>query len=430
MRRKGLSEKAILAALLVENAARCNPPLPGDELESIAASIGHYPPATMLGVPATEGDGGLAQLREAFTRRLLLPDTSVVDITLAAVVAHRMSGDPVWPLLVSPPSGGKTEVIRALSGAPEVYPLSSLTAQTFVSGMMGRSKASLLRRLDDMGKSFLTLKDFTTVLTLHRDARAEILAQLRELYDGSYSKEFGTGEGVSWEGRLGFLAGVTPAIDTHHSATAILGERFTYLRMPATARVGLGRTALEESGTEHATREELRQAVAGFLAGLAIPASAPALDEVTKDWLVAVANLVTWTRSAVQRDGFSRDILIVPLPEAPARFVKQLACLYRALIVMGCTGPEARALVDRAALDSCPPERMAVLRFLAGRDADADTQTIADGVALPTMTAKRIAEDLTALRLMDRAGGRGGPGGGHHWSLSLDGARLWTEARL
>ena len=45
MRRPGMSEAAILAALLEENERRCQPPLPRAEVEKIAASIARYEPA-------------------------------------------------------------------------------------------------------------------------------------------------------------------------------------------------------------------------------------------------------------------------------------------------------------------------------------------------------------------------------------------------
>ncbi|MFC1988048.1 bifunctional DNA primase/polymerase [Chloroflexota bacterium] len=44
MRRRGLSQDAILAALLVENRERCQPPLPEYEVRRIAGSVGRYQP--------------------------------------------------------------------------------------------------------------------------------------------------------------------------------------------------------------------------------------------------------------------------------------------------------------------------------------------------------------------------------------------------
>jgi putative DNA primase/helicase len=45
MRRRGMSESAILAALLEDNKQRCKPPLPEAEVRKIAAGIMRYPPA-------------------------------------------------------------------------------------------------------------------------------------------------------------------------------------------------------------------------------------------------------------------------------------------------------------------------------------------------------------------------------------------------
>jgi hypothetical protein len=46
MRRRGMSVAAITAALRVENATRCQPPLPEAEVDTIARSVGRYSPET------------------------------------------------------------------------------------------------------------------------------------------------------------------------------------------------------------------------------------------------------------------------------------------------------------------------------------------------------------------------------------------------
>jgi hypothetical protein len=55
MRRRGMSEAAIAAALLAENAARCKPPLSEDEVRKIAASVCRYAPDPMAGVRLSFG---------------------------------------------------------------------------------------------------------------------------------------------------------------------------------------------------------------------------------------------------------------------------------------------------------------------------------------------------------------------------------------
>jgi hypothetical protein len=106
-------------------------------------------------------------------------------------VANLLPRDPLWLFLVGPPSAGKTEVIAALGDIPSIFPLSSLTPQTFASGFEGKhGETSLLPRLS--GKT-LTMKDFGSVLTMYREKKAEIIGQLREIYDGQFSKTWGNG---------------------------------------------------------------------------------------------------------------------------------------------------------------------------------------------------------------------------------------------
>src|SRR5215471_448662 len=132
-------------------------------------------------------------------------------------MAHRLPGAPCWLMVIGPPSGSKTELVSLTEYIPGTYALSELTSKTFASGMKvepGEENPSLLSRLKD---EVLLFKDFTTVLEMHREERQAILAQLREIYDGRFDKPWGTGKELHWHGRLGFIAGVTPIIDSHHS---------------------------------------------------------------------------------------------------------------------------------------------------------------------------------------------------------------------
>lgn len=190
---------------------------------------------------------------------------SVVPVLLAVIMANLMDGDPLWLFLMAASGSGKTELLRALSLIPQVYALSNLMPQTLISGKDG---TSLLLKLD---KKILVLKDFGTVLSMHRDSRQEILAQLREVYDGTYVKVFGTGKVVRWSGKVGFIAGVTPIIDLHHGVAQVLGERFVQFRLAPSNGVAVAQAAMRHQGREVAMRDELANAFAGFFEGRAVP---------------------------------------------------------------------------------------------------------------------------------------------------------------
>lgn len=205
-------------------------------------------------------DGVLA----AFDELLLMPDHGAILVALAGVVANYASGDVVWPLLVGPPGCGKSEIVTATTKAPGVWALSSLTPQTLLSGFERKGEpASLLLQIGDFG--ILAFKDLTTVLTMAREAKGQIIGQLREVADGKTEKSFGNGLRLEWEGKLGLIAGVTPVIDEQHSFLAIMGERFLLYRMPEVSRRDLARRALARRGHESELRLRIRAAVADFL---------------------------------------------------------------------------------------------------------------------------------------------------------------------
>ena len=106
----------------------------------------------------------------------------------------------------------------------------------------------------------LVLKDLTSVLTMYREARDQVLGDLREIYDGQFTEEFGTGTSINWSGKLGLIAGVTPVIDRHHAALAQFGDRFLSLRLPEVDRAAVWRRSADMWGTEADERRELRHA--------------------------------------------------------------------------------------------------------------------------------------------------------------------------
>ena len=48
-------------------------------------------------------------------------DTATIDAVMATVAAERLSGDPLWLLLVSGPGNIKTETVQSLAGAGHQY---------------------------------------------------------------------------------------------------------------------------------------------------------------------------------------------------------------------------------------------------------------------------------------------------------------------
>ena len=349
--------------------------------------------------------GSLTRLYEVFERWLLLKDPYLLKVVLASVVANLLGGDPLWLLIVAPPSSAKTEIIRALSHLSCIYLLSNLTANTLLSGQQGKKDASLLPHLSS---KILAMKDFTTVLTQHRETRAEIFAQLREVYDGVYSKAYGTGEQKRWEGRVGFLGGVTQVIDGQQAVHTILGERFLLYRPKTEARQQIARKALRNTGTEAQMRKELSEAVQGFMASLGkVEDRTVSIPEEIEDTIVLLADLVAKGRAGVARDGYERQVQYTPEPETPARLAKQLALVGTGLAIVrgkGTVGPEELAVLRKVAVDSMTRQRVKVLRALAKLQPWewVEKQAVIQETHIPARTCGELLEDCWMLGMVER----------------------------
>jgi hypothetical protein len=366
-----------------------------------------------------------SNLEAVVNKWLLIQDKGLLKVVIGAVIANKLDTDPVWLFIVAPPGGSKTELIRGLNKIGGIYPLSDLTPQTFLSGERGKN-SSLLLRLDP--NTLLTLKDFTTVLTMHRDNRHAILSQLREIYDGYYSKAFGTGETKTWEGKMGFIAGVTSIIDTHQSVFQVLGERFVQYRPSQPDTVILAKKAMKNSGQEKVMRQEIQDACAGFVASLPIPDDLSDISGELEDHIANLAALVTRARSGVIREGYSsRDIEFIPDPELPTRLAKQLVTFYCAFRLIGNAAPvEDYALVFKVAMDGLPQKRRKVLELLFD-SGTLDTTEVATSINYPTNTVRRTLEDLHGLGLVDRESK--GKGYADQWQISAHARGLFAKAK-
>jgi hypothetical protein len=364
----------------------------------------------------------LADVHAAFGDWLALPHKGhgacfeAIDVGIGTVVANRLAGDPLWVFLVAPPSSGKTEIIQSLRDVPDVYALSSLTAQTFASGFERKGmETSLLLKI---GGKTVTMKDFGTVLTLHRETKLQILAQLREIYDGAFSKDWGNGKRLEWSGKVGLLAGVTPIIDREWGLNQSLGERFLLFRLHAPPSREIARRALDQRAREMDQRRHLRDIVTDFLTG--IPLAAPPYPSTYREGLAALAEFTALARSPIIFDARG-EIELIPDPEAPARLAKQLAILGQAVGVVRSEieiTPETYATVARVAQDTIPKQRRVMIESLLafGKDAPSTTD-VAERTKYPTSTVRRYLQELAALDLATRLPG-GGQGKTDHWRAS------------
>lgn len=435
--------------VILRAAANCRPPFPADDALKKVASAWKYEPEPEelevdVGPERTNGHAAstpavadaieaepvtLAELIAVFRRWLFLDDDGPVYAVLAAVAANLIAGDPLWLMLVGPSSGGKTEIINAVIGLPDVHAAATLTEGALLSGTPKRdkdktAKGGLLREVGPFG--ILAIKDFTSILSMNRDPRAQLLAALREIYDGSWTRHVGVdgGRQLAWQGKLGLVAGCTAAVDSFHAVMATMGERFLLYRLPAIDPQEQATRALQNTGRERELRAALAGAVAGLFRGLQLPETPPELTTEETERLVALASLTARGRSGVERDRYTREIELILDPEAPARLAQSLRRLYGGLVAIGLDRPRAWAHVVKVGLDCLPKVRRGVFDVLAdaGEGLCRSTTEVAEALGYPTNTVRRALEDLTVHGVVTRL--IAPKGGADQWRFTA-----WAWAR-
>jgi hypothetical protein len=367
-----------------------------------------------------QGEITLETVIETFREWLDLPDPGFVEILLGAYAANQIPGDPVWILGVGPSSGGKTEPLLAMLGLPRTKLASTLTESALLSGSPKRDKdkqstGGLLRELGTFG--YLILKDFTSVLAMQDKIRMSTVAALREIYDGRWDRPLGVDGGrvLPWSGKVALLAGCTDVIDSHHVLMTAMGSRFLMYRLPLVDAHAQASMAYDMNAREDEMRGALRRVVRGFFHGRAFKDVRPTQTESMRERIIQLSMLAVVARSPIERDRHSREITLIPDPEAPARVTKALGKLYAGLCAIGVSAERAWTLIRKTAVDSMPKLRYVLLKKLS-EESEQTSWDLAIKIHHPTSTTKRALEDLNALKLVERKKVDGKKG--DRWSLT------------
>lgn len=329
-------------------------------------------------------------------------DTGSLDAVLAVSACERLDGDPPWLLVISGSGNAKTETVCALAGVG-AHITSTITSEgALLSATPGRDKAKaatggLLRKIGDSG--LLVVKDFTSILSMNRDMRASVLAALREVYDGRWERNVGVdgGKTLTWTGRIVLIGATTTAYDAAHSVIAAMGDRFALVRVDsAVGRLAAGRQALRNVGHETEMRAELSSAVRELLDHMNPERAELIEDDV--DALLNIADLVTFARTAVERD-YQGNVIDAHMPEAPTRFAKMLGQIVRGGLGLGMDRDRALASAVRVAGDSMPPLRLAILADLLAHPHSTTTE-VRKRLQKPHNTVDRELQALHLLGLL------------------------------
>jgi hypothetical protein len=391
-------EKAAAAAIvLAPGSGSSGPPPP----PRAAPTAGPTPSAAPGSLPSSPIEDTL----KVFQEWLLLDNDTPVLAMLGTVAANMLEGDAIWLGIIAPPSSAKTEMLITLAKIPHTEMVGTLSVAGLLSGTPRRQQAAgarggLLQKIGARG--FLVLKDFGSVLSMRSELKAELLAALREIYDGKWTRVIGAdgGKVLEWSGKIGLLFGCTRVFDSYYGVISELGDRFLLCRMePHDEQFG---HALEQASRAPQMRARLVEAVTNLFAA-PLPSPRPISNREVK-WLKRILKVAVRLRGAVKRDYRTRELEDIYGAEGTARFGKALERVLAGLDCLGVERSKARRVIRTVAFDSVPPNRLSIYRYLKKglKRRWADTTTIATAVKLPTATAHRALEELVIYGLAER----------------------------
>ena len=367
-----------------------------------------------------------------FRRWLHVKDDAPILAVAATIAANRAPGDPVWLLVVGPPSSSKTEIISSAAGLPYIVKAATVTEAALLSGTANRERShsatgGLLRMVGDFG--ILLCKDFTSVLSQNRDVAKQAMAALREVYDGSWDRPVGTDGGrvLSWAGKCGLVGGVTPSFDRYSVIVNTLGDRFLLLRLPDVDAEKQATSALRRRDHDAQMRAELAAAMTGLIHGANRDVLGRQLHDREESALIRLATYTARARTAVERDGYSGELLVIPQAEGPARLVLGLRHLYGGLEAIGADETTRWAVLARVTRDCVPSIRTKLIVELLKRAQPERTATIAAAVGMVTKTASRELDDLVLIGLATRTKNRESANAPDMWSASEWLREFWPD---
>lgn len=382
----------------------------------------------------------IEEMYDVFNKHLQLINNDFIDITYGVVLANRLKGSPIWLYLVGPSGCGKSEVIMSLDDHRYIVSMTTLTPSTLISGANFGDAAdpSLIPKLD--GK-ILAIKDFTAILGMNQTHQNEIVSLLRDAYDGSCSKHFGTGKFKKYKSKFGIIAGVTHIIDVHSEGLTALGERFIKFEFLLDESIDGERTVLNKVAqnmidqSDDRMKEEFKAIGEKFLNCKF--ELIPNMPTKYIKRIIAIVQYCKKMRGSVQRHLRTGEITHKAMIEYGTRLTSNFIKLGMGLTQvhrLDEMGEDQYKILKHVAKATPPRNNEAVVSALmsSGAERSYTHSTISEMIGLPPLTTKMITQDLSMLGILkkDRKSKMDSLGNKIMWRLSDDILRLIDETEL
>lgn len=372
---------------------------------------------------------------------------------LAVVVSTDLQGEQLWLRVIGPPGSGKTTLAECITAARDyVYAQSVFTG--FHSGFIGKPGKGQPKKdpslIPDMNGKCFIVKDGDTLLTAPN--RDRILAELRDIYDGTSRARFRTGAAKKYEGlRISMI--ICGTDDIRLLNRSCLGERWIDCEIlggadtqpfldraldNAYSTIVLSLPEKDDEDNEVKTDDKsllLKRATFGFLYYLKSNLSTlpiPTLSEAMGNRIKALGQVVAFMRAKVNRE--KNALVQRPRVELATRLVGQFTKLAVCLALV-----KGRKTIDREvynitrkiAFDTAEGFQLEVSALLIKYPDGLSPSQIARELNLSESSIKRYLIDMQELKIVHRrtkpnhSGVRGRDR--HIWKMSKTIRALWRS---
>lgn len=290
-----------------------------------------------------------------------------IDTALAVAITRKEQLSPLWIIFIAPSGSGKSEVIKPLEdkNRPSTTEImAKITRNTFLSGV--KDEPDFATTLKNNPKLFIT-PDFAQFIKLGGEEKAQIWAQLRDLYDGFIERKaaFNVNKKVT-DIKVNWLICSTPIVDSEILIHQELGTRELLFRFDNTdiKENELMNTVWLNSELLKQMRSELSFVVRKFIEKKETEGLKQIyISEEVKQELMNIAVMISYLRAATESDAYTGELTNFVYREMPTRILLQLKALFIGLKNLDENYSDQKALkvIQRVALSSIHPIRLRIL---------------------------------------------------------------------
>lgn len=375
----GYSKEEILEHVLAFNT-NCSPPKPDYLIENHIHYLLQFPERYLTKeniseIPTDElaaiNNINYAKVIEVYKKWVYMKDNYAIDLALAAAITRKSNLVPLWIIMIAPSGSGKSEILKPLEDKKQpstTEVMSKITPNTFLSGVSKKKEnyTDFAETLQNNPKLFLTY-DFAQFVKMDSHDKAQVWAQMRDIYDGFIERKAGLGVSKKvTDLRINWLICSTPVIDSELLVHQELGTRELIYRFD---KDDVNKEELMERVWCNSDKlDELRKELAFFVRGFIDKKESEGLKEIqinaeVKAELMLMAKTVSILRAATESDNYTGELTNFVYEEMPTRILLQLKSIFIGLKNLDeqYTDEQALKAIQRVVLSSIHPIRLRII---------------------------------------------------------------------